>query len=185
MMFMYLKHSYLVLICIFIVSLLYACAGTQGTHSVLKELDEHIVLKNYNTLNLIVQGSSNVSITDEVKNRITNLIIDKLKADEYNHFREFNTANIGSVNAIDVEVIINNYEKGNAFARAMLAGLGQIHIDANVMIKNSVTKELLTEHEVSKAFAWGGIYGGATTIEDVEEGFAKGVAAVILEKADE
>jgi hypothetical protein len=32
---------------------------------------------------------------------------------------------------------------------------------------------------VTKTFAWGGIYGAAKDIEDVEEGFAEAVAQIL------
>ncbi len=34
----------------------------------------------------------------------------------------------------EVELLLTRYDKGNAFARAMLAGLGQIHIDGKVKL---------------------------------------------------
>jgi hypothetical protein len=44
----------------------------------------------------------------------------------------------------------------------MLAGLGQIHIDADVILREYEKNESLAKYEVKKTFAWGGIYGGAT-----------------------
>ena len=41
---------------------------------------------------------------------------------------------------------------------------------------------MLGEYEVKKTFAWGGIYGASTKIEDVEAGFAEGVADLILRR---
>lgn len=76
--------------------------------------------------------------------------------------------------------MIKRYEEGNAFARAMLVGLGRMHIDADVALSNWETKESIVQYEVSKTFAWGGLYGGLTDIKDVEDGFAKAVAASIL-----
>ena len=42
------------------------------------------------------------------------------------------------------------------------------------------SRKILGKSEVTKTFAWGGIYGGATGIKDVEEGFAEAVVQVIL-----
>ncbi len=39
---------------------------------------------------------------------------------------------------------------------------------------------VLAKSEITKTFAWGGIYGGTTEIKDVEEGFAEAVASVLL-----
>jgi hypothetical protein len=62
----------------------------------------------------------------------------------------------------------------------MLAGLGQMHINADVTMSDSTTKSNIAQYEVSKTFAWGGLYGGFTDIKVVEDGFAKAVAASIL-----
>ena len=75
-------------------------------------------------------------------------------------------------------MIFTEYDKGNAFARAMLAGLGQIRIAANVMLLDTRDNKTLGTYEVSKIFSFGGIYGAATGVEDVEGGFAQSVAAI-------
>src|SRR5262249_56796423 len=78
-------------------------------------------------------------------------------------------------------VTVTNYDKGNTFARFMLAGLGQIHIDAQVTLRDQDTDEL-GRFQVNKTFAWGGIYGAITRVEDVEDGFAGAVAHLLLSK---
>jgi hypothetical protein len=55
---------------------------------------------------------------------------------------------------------------GNAYARSMLAGLAQIHIDVRVALIALPERQSLSEFDVSKTIAWGGIYGGATSIDD-------------------
>jgi len=79
---------------------------------------------------------------------------------------------------VKVDMTFTDYDAGNAFARAMLAGLGQIHINATVRLIDATTGNVAASYDISKTFAWGGIYGGSTTIEDVEKGFAKGVVAI-------
>ena len=85
--------------------------------------------------------------------------------------------------ATRVNLVFTQYDKGNAFARAMLAGLGQIRIDADVMFVDEATGRILGQYQVSKDFAFGGIYGASTRIEDVEQGFAKSVAEIVRTKA--
>ena len=80
--------------------------------------------------------------------------------------------------ALNVKLVFVEYDKGNAFARAMLAGLGQIRIKANVMLVDPVTGGDVAKYEVSKIFAFGGIYGASTRVEDVEEGFARSVVEI-------
>ena len=95
-----------------------------------------------------VNAGSGVAITDVEKQRIAQLITSDLEAQ-----RLHNVANNDPKDCL-VEVTITRYEKGNAFARAMLAGLGQIHIDANVKILAAPTKEKLAEFTLNKTFAW-------------------------------
>lgn len=84
----------------------------------------------------------------------------------------------GEPNPSSMKVVFTKYDAGNAFARAMLAGLGQIKIDANVFLLDQ-EGATLAQYEVSKNFAFGGIYGAATSIEDVEVGFIKSVVEIV------
>jgi hypothetical protein len=61
----------------------------------------------------------------------------------------------------------------------MLAGLGQIHIEADVSMIDTQGGATLGTWQVSKTFAFGGLYGGTTNIRDVERGFARSVAEVM------
>jgi hypothetical protein len=81
-----------------------------------------------------------------------------------------------------IKIIFTQYDKGNAVARFLLAGLGQIHMDADVIFIDGATGAQLGRYQVSKQFAFGGIYGGSTSIEDVEVGFAKSVAEILKTK---
>lgn len=81
-----------------------------------------------------------------------------------------------------VEVTLTRYDKGNAFARGMLAGLGQIHIDGSARLYELPSRRLLAEFTASKTFAWGGAYGMAVRIEDIEETFADIIANAVAGK---
>jgi len=83
---------------------------------------------------------------------------------------------------VRMRVVFTQYDRGNSFARFMLAGLGQIHIDADVLLMDGINGEVVGRYKVSKDFSFGGVYGGSTKIEDVEVGFAKSVAAVVSGK---
>ena len=85
-----------------------------------------------------------------------------------------------SPNVMKIE--FTEYDSGSAFARFMLMGLGQIKIDADVTIVDSTNNQIIGEYDVSKDFAFGGIYGGVTRIEDVEKGFAKSVAEIVAKQ---
>lgn len=84
----------------------------------------------------------------------------------------------GSPSALHMKIHFTRFDRGSAFARAMLIGLGQIRIEATVDLDDaSGTK--VAEYRVAKDFALGGIAGATTTVEDVEDGFAKSVAQVV------
>lgn len=111
-------------------------------------------------------GSRDIELLDSDRSRIAEKIS-----------RQFQSpADGGAERPYRVQVNITRYEKGNAFARAMLAGLGQIHIDAEVKVFLNPGDELVNHFTVSKTFAWGGIYGASTSIIDVENPFAEAVA---------
>lgn len=78
-----------------------------------------------------------------------------------------------------LRVIVTRYDAGNAGARLLLAGLGQIRMDGDVIITAPATGRLIGEYRVAKQFALGGIIGALTKIEDVERGFSKSVAAIV------
>jgi hypothetical protein len=84
--------------------------------------------------------------------------------------------------AMRISVLVTQYDEGNAFARFMLAGLGQIHLDADVTLSDSQSGVPIAKYQISKTFAFGGMYGGITNIHDVEKGFAKSVADAIRPK---
>jgi len=93
--------------------------------------------------------------------------------------RKLANAGNGAGKTYEVDLHLSRYDKGNAFARAMLAGLGQIHIDGKVDIYQMPDHTLVGEFDLNKTFAWGGIYGAATSMEDIEDTFADGVAATV------
>jgi hypothetical protein len=63
-----------------------------------------------------------------------------------------------------IRLVFTQHDKGNAFARAMLIGLGQIKIDADAYFVDDATDLPPGKYQVSKR----GICGGSTSLEDVE-----------------
>jgi hypothetical protein len=139
-------------------------------------------LAPYQVLSLQVARAQSVQVSDQEQTRLADGIAQAIRTRPISRFREvvagppIDTA--GPV--LDVVVELTRYERGNAFARAMMAGLGRIHIDGLVRLVDRATGVQLGEYEVTKTFAWGGLYGASTRIEDVEAGFAQGVAEVVL-----
>jgi hypothetical protein len=100
--------------------------------------------------------------------------------------RKMSNRTAGSGKSYEVDLFVTRYDKGSAFARAMLAGLGQIHLDGDVTVLEMPARHPVGNFSISKTFAWGGIYGGTTNMEDIETIFADGVAAAVTgQKAEE
>jgi hypothetical protein len=81
----------------------------------------------------------------------------------------------------DYRIVVNltKYKKGNAFARAMMAGLGSIRMEASVSVYSMPARKMEGQFTMEKNFNWGGIYGAVTNIENVEDEFAKSLADAI------
>jgi len=121
-----------------------------------------------------VDAASGVSLIDWEKQRLAQRIQEKITSKKSRDYASQGAAE--SKKEYEVCVEITRYDKGNAFARAMLAGLGQIHINGNVKLYVLPNREQVSEFTIKKTFAWGGLYGGVTSMEDVESGFADGIA---------
>lgn len=119
-----------------------------------------------------VEAMPGVEILEVEKSRLSQRIEERINAKKILNASD---ASQGYV----VEVKLSRYEKGNAFARAMLIGLGQIHIDARVRLLNQADNSVAGEFDIKKTFAWGGAYGAATSMEDIERTFADGIAAAL------
>ena len=65
-----------------------------------------------------------------------------------------------------VKVSITRYTEGNAFARFMLAGLGQMHLDASVEVKQTKPEGQVRLGDMKKNYSWGGVVGGSATMHD-------------------
>ncbi|MBI1893281.1 MAG: DUF4410 domain-containing protein [Candidatus Rokubacteria bacterium] len=158
------------------------CASTPGSITPITQLKEGVKLANFSNLSIEVKHADDVSMMSTDRERILNLLIARIKKEAPGRFKEINSSTPGP-STLHISVNVTRYEKGSAFARFMLAGLGQIKIDAQVVLEDREKQEPLGRYEVTKTFAWGGIYGGATRIEDVEEGFTTAIVDLLLKQA--
>lgn len=120
-----------------------------------------------------VRVASGVAMAESEKARLG----DKIRTRIGDRQSRINRA--GETRTFAVDVVVTQYEKGDAFARAMLAGLGQIHIDAEVKLLEMPAGKQVGAFSLSKTFAWGGAYGGSVSVEEIEDTFAEGVAAAL------
>ena len=175
------KHPILALMAMgLLANFIAGCAGTAGTARPLTEATKPEILTRYTKLAIATSAQGDAStMTAADRERIAALVAQKVNVLAPNRFADVAAATPDS-ETLQATIAFTRYDQGNAFARFMLAGLGQIHIDADVTLEDRVLQTVLGKFKVTKTFAWGGIYGGATRINDVEEGFAEAVAKVVL-----
>jgi hypothetical protein len=129
-----------------------------------------------------------ISREDKVRTKVTSTD-SKMLATDQQRMGEKITSKVQSVASsrpgaarnYELAVSINRYEKGDAFARAMLAGLGQIHIDGVVSMYQQPGKKKVAEFNLNKTFAWGGIYGASVTMDTIEDTYAAAVAEAVCQ----
>lgn len=83
---------------------------------------------------------------------------------------------------LTMKIHFTRFDRGNAFARFMLIGLGQMHIYSVVTLVKADGK-VAGEYKVRKTFALGGWVGAMTSMDEVEDGFARSVAEIVKKKA--
>ena len=180
------KRSVPVLMAFVILALFVAgCAGTAGSAKPLTAAAKPELLARYTKVGLATSAQGDASkMTAADRERIAALVARKVKERAPNRFADF-AATTTDAETLHVTIAFTRYDEGSAFARFMLAGLGQIHVDAEVTLEDRVLQTVIGKFEVTKTFAWGGIYGVATGIKDVEDGFAEAVAKVVLGQSSE
>ena len=158
------------------------CAGAAASVRPIDAASSRQDLSQYRALGLRMIKADSATMSSQDLDRILARIVTVIQAKQPARFSEVNGPTTGDAASavLDVTVTVTRYDEGSAFARAMLAGLGQIHIDGTVSLRDRARDVPLGEYEVNKTFAWGGVYGASTSIRDVEEGFAQGVATLIL-----
>lgn len=90
-------------------------------------------------------------------------------------------ASAEAATAGSLKVNFTQYDSGSAFARAMLIGLGQIHVEGDATFLDAAGTTI-GKYTIKKQFALGGIAGAVTSIQDVEDGFAKSVGEIVKKK---
>lgn len=84
--------------------------------------------------------------------------------------------------AYTVNLNITRYDAGNAFARFMLIGLGQMYLDGTVQVTGGDTSAVVREGAFRKNYCVGGMVGGMATMQkDVLPKVGPTVAAALRE----
>ena len=175
------KSSRLIVACGLIGQALFftGCASTAPKAAFVQAIPVNARIANKDAVKATVTAATGVEILAVEKTRIAQRIEERVAMKQ-----ELNTG-AQDAKSYEIELELTRYQKGSAFARAMLAGLGQIHIDGTVKLLELPERKQVGHFTIKKTFAWGGIYGGAVSMEDIERTFADGVAAAVTGQAED
>ncbi len=156
-------------------AVLSGCAGTRPIAEFRKPIKDVHRLCVADDATVRLAASESVTMNDvyrqRLESRLQQTINDKKKAAQ---------CQTADKRAFVLNSTITRYDEGSAFARALLAGLGQMHIDGEFALSLPGEPESVAEFSLRKTFAWGGVYGASTRIEDIEPAFAEAVAEAIV-----
>jgi hypothetical protein len=159
------------------------CASHAPSARFITPFPPHFAIREYSYANIEVTFRDTVQPDFDAAARIKQLIVDGIKKIPNQPFGALEPSAANPL-TLSVAIELRRYDKGNAFARYMFAGLGAMHIDGDVEIRNAANTNIIARYSVEKTFAWGGIYG-SQPITAIEPGFAQGVLepirTVILE----
>lgn len=153
--------------------LMLGCAGTPPQAKFVQPMVVASQIGASDTVDVTIEAAENVTLLPTGRDRVGQKI--KAQIDK----RKLKNPGAAAPRSMQVVLYVTRYEKGNAFARAMLAGLGQIHLDGTISVYQMPDRTLLEKFDLQKTFAWGGVYGASTSMEDIEDTFADGVAATV------
>ena len=155
---------------VFAIGLLGGC-GT--TPLALTHADPQADFSRYNSL-AVRATTHGAAVSPAARERIANFIVQELMACCSTRFHHI-AIDSAQPQDLTLHLKLTVYDEGNRFARFMLAGLGSMQIHGQVELVDGQSSRLLSAGEAGKTFAWGGIYGAITGIEDIEKDFAKEV----------
>ncbi len=154
-------------------------ASSKGSINIVDSPISANQLSDYTDLHITVNSTKDIQLSTLDKKRLAQRIKDSITTEQPHRFKTINSKS-SNQKKLRAVVSIKEYDEGNRFARLMSAGLGQIHIDADVTLSDYLSKNKLAEYEITKTFAWGGVFGGNVGIRQVEVGFSKAVADSIV-----
>lgn len=155
--------------------LLGGCATGQG--AVTRMTPPVAPLGSYTGLVLSSTKAPGLMLTDADQVRIMSLVAERLQQRAPGRFTLNQPVGPGTLHA---NVAFREYDEGSRVARAFLAGAGKMRIVANVVVEDHERKLKLGTYDITKTFAWGGLYGANTGLTDIEPGFADAVVAALL-----
>lgn len=171
------EKGVLFLLLVLFIGGLYGCAGTIPSAEFKKPISDAYRLCADDEAEVKLIAAEGVALNDTNRQRLESRVKEAIAAKKKDARCKTN-----GKRSFVLDSRITRYDEGNAFARAMSAGLGQIHIDGDfsLLLLSASGNERVAEFTLQKTFAWGGLYGGMTRMEDIEATFAGGVAEAIV-----
>ena len=166
------SRSYVVILPLLLIT---AGCGTTTTLN-LRSTDYVVDLTQYKSLTIQTSTTQGATVPEATQAPMKGLIKDEILECCRGRFENISLGDPGADDLI-LNVKFTIYEEGNRFARFMLAGLGSMQIHAEVEIKDTKSGQTIYGGEAGKTFAWGGVYGAVTGIDDLEKGLPKEVVA--------
>jgi hypothetical protein len=163
-----------------------ACASTPGSIEAVAPVADRDALARYDALVLETDAAPSAQCLPGDAERIGQLTKVKLEELAPTRFKTIRVVAAGKAAEalaaphLGADLTITSYERGSAVARGMMAGFGQMRIAGGLTLREQPASRPLGSYNLEKVFAWGGIYGAMTDIEDIEIAFAEATARAIL-----
>ena len=122
---------------------------------------------------LLIATAPGILATNAERDHLARLLTERL-----GERRTHNVAD-GNARQCEVHVLVTRLDRSSNFTPALQAGLGQVHLDASVVVTPVGGGDPLNAFTISKTFAWRGIYGTPEGIKKFEPAFADGIAAAL------
>lgn len=167
------RRLYARVMCCALIVLAAGCASTPPQPKFAHNMVPDSRIGATDSVEVMIETADKINVDPYARDRVANKIKTKIDA------RKVKNPPAAAARNVQVLLHVTRYEKGNAFARAMLAGLGQIHLEGTIYVYQMPDRVLLEDFDLQKTFAWGGIYGAATSMEEIEDTFTDTVAATV------
>ena len=155
------------------------CASTTPKPQYSHELVAEARVGQPDHAEVAIDAPEGVKILPDEERRLAEKVKVKIDARKVTNLRG------GQPRSYEVYLHVTRYDKGSAVGRFLLAGVGQIHIEGKIDVYQLPAHTLVGEFDLKKTFAWGGFYGAFTSMEDIENTFADGVAAAVTGQQEE
>jgi hypothetical protein len=158
------------------------CLDTTGSHKRLSGQIDNSLIPKYSDLTIDVISTPAIPMRDYDKTVMVGLIIRNLQMSAPGRFQSINSS-APTKGTLMATVRVTRYDQGNAPLRRLTFGLlGQIHIEAEVVLSDWFSKTALAKYNVSKIFAGTTerIQSHCISITDLHDPFARAVVNAIL-----